>query len=142
MHATGGGGRVYFRGRDQGAVGQRLDSAVWSPGEEQGLQLTLLVPSPGGLGQGAGCAEWWSVEQVVRTQALNFGYVFICTSLHAPSRRQSCLTLCNSTCQAPVSMRFLGQAPGAGCHALISRDLLDPRIKLRSLAIAGRFFTT
>ena len=49
MRTTGGGARVTQGAVGPGAVGQRLDSAVWSPGEEQGLQLTLLVPSPGGI---------------------------------------------------------------------------------------------
>ena len=49
MCATGGGAGFTQGAEGPGAVGQRLDSAVWSPGEEQGLQLTLLVPSPGGI---------------------------------------------------------------------------------------------
>lgn len=66
MRATGGGARVTQGAVGPGAVGQRLDSAVWSPGEEQGLGQTLqiisglghratpgcLVPSPGGIRAG------------------------------------------------------------------------------------------
>ena len=85
MRATGGGARVTQGAEGPGAVGQSLDSAVWSPGEEQGLGQTLQItsglrqgrplvvwyPVLGESGQEAGCPEWWPVEQVVRTRSLN-----------------------------------------------------------------------
>ena len=53
-----------------------------------------------------------------------------------------CATLWTAACQAPVSM---GKNTGVGCHALLYRNLPDPRIKLKSLtspALAGTSFAT
>lgn len=45
-------------------VGQRLDYTVRPESEPD---LCTGFPVLGGLGQGASCAEWWSMRQVVRT---------------------------------------------------------------------------
>ena len=49
------------------------------------------------------------------------------------------------TCQAPLSMGFLGKNTGVGCYALLQGIFLDPGIQhvsLRSPALAGGFFIT
>ena len=45
-------------------------------------------------------------------------------------------------CQAPLPMGFFGQEYWNGLPFPTPEDILDPGIKLESLALAGRFFTT
>ena len=58
------------------------------------------------------------------------------------SHVQLLATLWTVAPQAPLSMEFFKQEYWSGLSCPPTVDLLDPGIKLRSSAFAGRFFTT
>ena len=71
----------------------------------------------------------------------------VCTRACLLSWLQLCLTLCYPIDYSPpgFSVGFPGKNTGVDCHALLPRNLPYPRIEpisLKSLALAGRLFTT